>query len=429
MLGARSVKIRSLVTALVAVLFFLVPDLRAQHEVIVLTYAGPISPGAAEYIMRGIAESEARNASALVLQIDTPGGLDSSMRQIVQREMSARVPVIAFVAPQGARAASAGCIIVLGAEVAAMAPGTNIGAAHPIYSSGGTVSEKIVNDSAAYARSLAGAHHRNSAWAERAVRESVSATAEEALSLRVIDLMANDVPQLLSALDGRVLHLPTGDTKLMLNGVQVSSLEMDFREKVLGVLTDPTIAYLLFLLGVLAIVVEVYAPHGFVTGTVGVVAVLLALVGLANLPVQISGLALLLLGMALLGLELKITSHGFLTLLGLIAFVFGSLLLLPRIPGYRISPFAIGTVALVWAGMLGAVVRLVLRSRRAPVITGTDRLTGRAGVAKTDLSPRGVVLVGSEDWDAIAEIPPIARGERISVTSVDGLTLHVRRIS
>lgn len=429
MLGARRMKIRNLVTALVAALIFLVPASRAQREVVVLSYAGAISPAAAEYIERGIGEAEARNAAAVVLQLDTSGGLDSSMRQIVQREMKARVPVIAFVAPPGARAASAGCIIVLGAEVAAMAPGTNIGAAHPIYSSGGTVSEKIVNDSAAYARSLADAHHRNSAWAERAVRESVSATAEEALSLRVIDIMANDVQQLLSALDGRVLHRPIGDTKLTFTGVQQSSLEMDFREKFLGVLTDPTVAYLLFLLGALAIVVEISAPHGFVTGTVGVVAVLLALVGLANLPVQISGLALLLFGMALLGLELKITSHGFLTLLGLVAFVFGSLLLLPRIPGYRISPFAIGAVALVWAGMLGAVARLVLRSRHAPLLTGTHRVTGREGVAKTDLSPRGVVLVDSEDWDAVAETPPIARGERVSVTSVDGLTLHVRRIS
>jgi membrane-bound serine protease (ClpP class) len=422
-------KTRHLVTTLVAALVSLVPVSRAQQEVVVLSYAGPISPVAAEYIARGIGEAEARNAAALVLELDTPGGLDSSMRKIVQSEMNARVPVIAFVAPRGARAASAGCIIVLGAEVAVMAPGTNIGAAHPVYSSGGAVSEKIVNDSAAYARSLADVHHRNAAWAERAVRESVSVTAEEALSLRVVDLLADDVPQLLSLLDGRVLHRPSGDTKLALHGAEPSLLEMDLREKVFGALTDPTIAYLLLLLGALAIVVEISAPHGFVTGTVGLVAVLLALVGLANLPVEISGLALLLLGMALLGLELKVTSHGLLTLLGLVAFVFGSLLLLPRIPGYRISPFAIATVALVWAVILGAVVRVVLAARHAPVLTGVHRVAGREGLAKTDLSPRGVVLVGSEDWDALALTPPIARGERVSVVSVDGLTLHVRRIS
>jgi membrane-bound serine protease (ClpP class) len=415
--------------ALVAAIIFCAPAARAQHEVVVLPYAGPISPASAEFIERGIADAEARNAAAVILELDTPGGLDSSMRRIVQREMNARVPVIVFVAPRGARAASAGCIIALAADMVAMAPGTNIGAAHPVYASGGVVSDKIVNDSAAYARSLADAHHRDTAWAERAVRESVSATAEEALSLHLIDAISGDIPQLLTALNGRTWHRANGDMTVALAGAPAVRLEMDLREKVLGVLTEPTVAYLLFLLGALAIVMEIFAPHGYVTGTVGLAAVLLALVGLASLPVQLSGLALLLIGMTLLGLELKITSHGVLTLLGLVAFVFGSLLLLPRIPGYRISVFAIGTVTLVWAVMLGAVVRVVLRSRHAPVLMGIHRVAGREGVAKTELSPRGVVLVGGEEWDAVAEAPPIPRGERISVVSVDGLTLHVRRIS
>ncbi len=414
---------------LVATAIFCGPAARAQHEVIVLPYAGPISPASAEFIERGIGEAEARNAAAVILELDTPGGLDSSMRRIVQREMNAHVPVIVFVAPRGARAASAGCIIALGADMVAMAPGTNIGAAHPVYASGGVVSEKIVNDSAAYARSLADAHHRNTAWAERAVRESVSATAEEALSLHLIDVLAGDIPQLLTALNGKTWHRANGDMTLSLAGAQTVRLEMDLREKVLGALTEPTVAYLLLLLGALAIVMEISAPHGYVTGTIGLAAVLLALVGLANLPVQLSGLALLLIGMTLLGLELKITSHGVLTLLGLVAFVFGSLLLLPRIPGYRISVFAIGTVTLVWVVMLGAVVRVVLSSRHAPVLMGVHRVAGREGVTKTELAPRGVVLVGGEDWDAVAETPPIPRGERISVVSVDGLTLHVRRIS
>jgi membrane-bound serine protease (ClpP class) len=415
--------------ALFAGLVFLAPVARAQHEVVVLPYAGPISPASAEFIERGIADAEARNAAAVILELDTPGGLDSSMRRIVQREMNARVPVIVFVAPRGARAASAGCIIALGADVIAMAPGTNIGAAHPVYASGGAVSDKIVNDSAAYAVALADVQQHNGLWAAQAVRDSVSASAQEALSLHVIDVIADDLPQLLTAVDGRTWHRGNSDTKLSLAGAQTVRIEMDLREKALGVLTEPTVAYLLFLLGALAIVMEIFAPHGYVTGTIGLAAVLLALVGLANLPVQLSGLALLLIGMTLLGLELKITSHGVLTLLGLVAFVFGSLLLLPRIPGYRISLFAIGTVTLVWVVMLGAVVRVVLRSRHAPVLMGAQSVTGRVGVAKTELAPRGVVLVGGEDWDAIAEAPPIPRGERISVVSVDGLTLHVRRIS
>lgn len=404
----------------------LAPVSGAQQEIVVLPYAGPIGAASVEYIERGISEAEARKATAVVLELDTPGGLDSSMRQIIQREMNARIPVIAFVAPRGARAASAGCLIVLGADVAAMAPGTNIGAAHPIYATGGTVPEKIVNDAAGYARSLAMANKRNAQWAERAVRESVSATDQEALSLGVIDLTANDVADLLSRLNGRAIHRANGDVTLELAGARAVTIEPDAREKILGVLTDPTIAYVLLLLGVLAILVEIFAPHGFLTGTLGFVAVLLSLVGLMNLPVQISGLALLLVGIVLLGLELKITSHGALTLLGIVAFVFGSILLLPRIPGYSISPFAIGTVAFLWAAILGVVVRLVLRARRQPVITGINRVEGCAGVAKTDIAPRGVVHVNGEDWDALADTP-ILKGDRVMVLSVKGLTVNVRK--
>jgi membrane-bound serine protease (ClpP class) len=414
---------------LLGAVVFLVPVASAQHEVVILPYAGPISPASAEYITRGIGEAESRNAAAVLIELDTPGGLDSSMRQIIQREMNARVPVIVFVAPSGARAASAGCIIVLAADIAAMAPGTNIGAAHPVYASGGAVSEKIVNDSAAYARSIAAVHKRNAEWAERAVRESVSATAQEALSLGAIDLTANDIASLLAALNGRTIHRATGDVTLVLAGASTVTTEMDTREKLLEVLTDPTVAYLLLLLGLLAVVIEIFAPHGFVTGTIGVVAVVLALVGIVNLPVQISGIALLALGMALLGLELKITSHGVLTFIGLVSFVFGSLLLLPRIPGFRISPYAIAAVTLLWVLMLGAVVRLVLRARHRPVLTGIQRVAGRTGIAKTKLAPRGVVLVNGEDWNAVADPSPVAQGDAVTVVSVDGLTLHVRKNS
>jgi membrane-bound serine protease (ClpP class) len=212
-------------------------------SVVVLTYSGPINPASAEFVARGISEAEARNAAAFVLQLDTPGGLDSSMREIIQREMNARVPVIVFVAPRGARAASAGCIIVLAADVAAMAPGTNMGAAHPIYISGGTVSEKILNDAAAYARSIASARHRNSEWAERAVRESVSATSQEALSLNIIDLTANDVTELLSKLDSKTIHRADGDITLSLAGATQIEIAMDSRERILETLTDPTLAY------------------------------------------------------------------------------------------------------------------------------------------------------------------------------------------
>ncbi|MFZ0211214.1 MAG: nodulation protein NfeD [Candidatus Acidiferrales bacterium] len=416
-------------TLLFMLLFAFPAPAAATGEVVVLTYTGPINPASAGYISRGIADAEARRAAAVILQLDTPGGLDSSMRTIVQAEMNARIPVVVYVAPKGARAASAGCFIVLAADVAAMAPGTNIGAAHPIFLNGGTVSEKILNDAAAYARSIAGARRRNADWAEKAVRQSVSLPESDALQQDVIDLAANDLPDLLRQLNGRVVHMTGGDVTLSLTGAQQIFIGMNWREQILDTLTDPTIAYLLFLIGMLAILIEIFAPHGFVTGSLGAVAVLLALIGLANLPVNLAGVLLLVLGMVLFGLELKITSHGLLTLAGLVAFIFGSFLLLPRLPGYRISIWAIGTVALLWVVMLCLVVRLVLKARRAPPITGVQRVVGSIGRAKTELAPRGVVLVNGEDWDARADAPPIGRGEKIEVMEIQGLTLRVRKIA
>lgn len=401
----------------------------AQGRVLVLPYSGPIGPATADYFERGIAQGELQNASAIIIELDTPGGLDSSMRQIVQREMSSRVPVVVFVAPAGARAASAGCIIALGADVIAMAPGTNIGAAHPVYADGSTVAQKIVNDAAAYARSLAGVHGRNVQWAERAVRESVSASAQEAVQSGIADLSAADLNDLLAKLDGRQIHRASGSATIVTKGASAAVVELDTREKLVAVVTNPTIAYLLFLLGALAILIEIFAPHGFVTGTIGFLAILASLAGIVDLPIQVAGAALLIAGMVLLGLELKITSHGALTVIGLIAFIAGSFLVLPRMPGFAISVWAIVTVSILWAAMIGGVVRLVVRSQHAPVLTGVQRFAGKTGVAKTDIAPRGVVLVNGEDWDALADASPISRGERIAVDSVEGLTLHVRKIS
>ena len=398
-------------------------------EVVVLTYAGPIGPMSAEYIARGIGEAEARRAVVVILRLDTPGGLDASMRQIIQREMNAQVPVVVYVAPRGARAASAGCLIVFAADVAAMAPGTNIGAAHPVSLSGGALSEKVVNDAVAYARSLAAARHRNQDWPEKAVRESASLPEAEALRMDVVDLAAADLNDLLAKLNGRVLHGSTGDVTLELAGARMVWVEMNARERFFNTLANPNLAYVLFLLGVLAIVVEVFAPHGFVTGTLGAVALLLGLMGMAHLPVQWVGGALLLLGMILLVLELKIISHGLRTLAGLVVLVLGSVLLFPRVPGYQVSWWVIAAACSLWAAGLTVVVRLVLRARRSPVLMGVERLVGSFGVAKTELAPRGVVLLGGEDWDAEADPAPVARGEKVQVLAVQGLTLRVRKLS
>jgi membrane-bound serine protease (ClpP class) len=402
------------------------------REVIVLRYAGPIGPVAVSYINRGIAEAERRGAAAVVLELDTPGGLGSSMREIIQREMNTTVPVVVYVAPRGARAASAGCLIVMAADVAAMAPGTTIGAAHPVGPSGGPVSEKILNDEASYARVLAATHHRNQDWAEQAVRNSVSATADQALAGGVVDLMAADLNDLLGQIEGRRLAAMKGGQTLQLAPVQLTYVDMDWREELLGVLAQPDLAYLLVLLGLLAIIVEVFAPHGLVTGTAGALALLVGLVGLALVPVDAIGLALVVLGLVLLVLELKLSLHGVLTLVGAGLFVLGSLLLVPRVPGYHLSTWLVALVALAWVAVTGAALRKVMLARRRPVLTGIERMVGAVGVAKTNLAPRGVVLVGSEDWDAEADpsgAGPVGAGEQVRVTEVHGLTLRVRKVS
>lgn len=399
------------------------------REVVVLRYAGPIGPVAVSYIDRGIGEAERRGAAAVVLELDTPGGLGSSMRQIIQREMNATIPVVVYVAPRGARAASAGCLIVLASDVAAMAPGTTIGAAHPVGPSGGAVSEKILNDEASYARVLAAAHHRNQDWAEQAVRESVSATADQAVADGVVDFMAADLNDLLRQMEGRRISDFKGGGALALAPVRITNVDMDWRERLLGGLAQPDLAYLLVLLGLLAIIVEVFAPHGLVTGTMGALALLVGLVGLALVPVDAIGLALVVLGLVLLVLELKLSLHGLLTLGGAGLFVLGSLLLVPRVPGYQLSTWLVALVALAWVGVTGMALRQVMLARRKPVLTGIERMVGATGVAKTNLAPRGVVLVGSEDWDAEAEPGPVGAGESVRVIEVRGLTLRVRKVS
>jgi membrane-bound serine protease (ClpP class) len=396
-------------------------------EVVVLTYQDAIGPVAAEYVERGIREAEARRAAAVILRLDTPGGLDSSMRRIIHQTMNAQVPVVVYVAPRGARAASAGCLIVFAADVAAMAPGTNLGAAHPLYITGEPVSEKVLNDAVAYARSLAAANNRNADWAEKAVRENASIPQGEAVQLKVVDLAANDVDDLLRQLDGRVVRTGTGEVTLRLSGARPLWLEMSWRERFLKALTNPTLAYLLLVLGTLAIIFELVTPGGFLAGAFGGVAVVLALVGLVNLPVQLSGAALLVLGLVLFVAELKIMSHGLLTLAGVVSFILGSLLLFPRVPGYRVSWWAIGTMVLFWAAAFSIVFRLVLKAHRRPVLAGVEGLVGAAGVAKTELALRGIVLVEGEDWNAEAESAPIAAGEKVQVLGVQGLTLRVRK--
>jgi len=397
---------------------------------LVLTVRGPITPSVAEYVERGVARAEAQGAPLLVLELDTPGGLDSATRVITRALLNAQVPAAVFVAPSGARAASAGAFITIAAEIAAMAPGTNIGAAHPVNLLGKSdevSAQKAVNDAAASLRSIAERRGRNGDWAEKAVRESTSLTATQALEQKVVDLLAPDLPGLLAALEGRTLAREGGPRVLATRGLAVERVPMDWRRRLLAALGDPNIAYLLLTVGMLGIFFELSHPGVIFPGVIGGIAMVLGLYALQALPVSGAGLLLILLAGVLLFAELNVASHGILGTGGVIALALGSLLLArsPQ-PWLRVSlTVAVPVVAAVSLFSL-VVLRLVLRARRRPPATGSEAMRGQVGEAVEDLAPAGKVFVRGEVWDAVS--PEVVRkGDRVRVEAVRGLTLEVRR--
>ncbi len=408
--------------------------LAAGPGIVVLTAKGAVTPAMAGYIDRGIGEAEARGAIAVVLQLDTPGGLDTAMRDIVQRINNARVPVIVFVGPAGARAASAGAFITLAAPVAVMAPNTAIGAAHPVGGGGqqieGPLKDKVVNDAVAYIRGIAQLRGRNAGWAERAVRESISASAEEAVAMGVVDFMAVDVNEVLSKLDGRRVRLLSGEVVLHSQGEPAIAIGMNPIESLLQAIADPNIAYLLLSLAMLGLFLELSHPGLLLPGILGGISLLLAFYALGTLPFNIAGLLLIGLGFLFLGAEIWITSHGLLAVGGLVSLTLGSFILFSGAgPNFQINPLLIlavvGGLGLFFFLMLGA----VIRSRRNTQQPALDRMAGSRGWARTDLRPEGTVLVHGELWSARTSGEPIAAGERIEVLSLDGMTLEVVRPS
>ena len=420
--------------------------------VVVLTQNGGIGPASAEYLHHGIAKAAEMNARLIVLRMDTPGGLDVSMREIIKDILASPVPVAAFVAPNGARAASAGTYILYASHFAAMAPATNLGAATPIAigepdavsepqrkSAKGKDAEseapaksnrqalmaKQVNDAAAYIRGLAQLRGRNAEWADKAVREAVSLSSREALELKVIDVVADDVPQLLQRLDGRKVSAPGRESALATVGAATVEILPDWRNRVLAAITDPSLAYFLLLIGIYGLFFEFFSPGFVAPGVIGGICLLVALFALHLLPVSYTGFALIVLGIGLMVAEHFVAGFGILGLGGIVAFVIGSIMLFDtESPGFGVPLPLVGGAAAVSALVLLATLRFALKSRSRPVVSGREYLIGAAGEIVENAGGECYARVQGEIWK-VRSAGPLARGQGVRVSGIDGLVLAV----
>ncbi|MGZ8916014.1 MAG: NfeD family protein [Methylobacter sp.] len=418
---------------------------RITHSihVVQLELEGPIGPASSDYVARSLDSADVSKASLVILRMDTPGGLDIAMREIIKKIIASPVPVAVYVAPGGARAASAGTYILYASHIAVMAPGTNLGAATPVNlpmptsldeekseTKGKTehasvMERKMTNDAAAYIRGLATLRGRNAGWAEKAVRESVSLSAEEALALHVIDLLAADVNDLLKKIDGRLVNVLGQTVKLNLAGARIETIEPDWRNRLLAAIANPNIAYVLMLLGIYGLILEFYHPGTVAPGTIGAICLLLALYAFQALSVNYAGLALILLGLGLMTAEAFAPSFGILGIGGMTAFVFGSIILMDtEITGPEVSPAVIAAFAISSAVLCIAVTRLLLRARNKPVVAGREQLIGSIGTAMEDFAIEGRVWVHSEAWAAHAG-QPVHHGQKVKIIAIKGLTLTV----
>ncbi len=447
-----------------AVLLGLMSPAGAGGAAVLLEIKGPIGPATSDYVSRGLETAAAEGATVVILQMDTPGGLDTSMREIIQAILASPVPVVSYVAPSGAHAASAGTFISYASHVAAMAPGTNLGAATPVAVGGpgmpprppdrdpddgkGTDSEekskdkgaepmkpaasaaspmerKVESDARAYIRSLAQMRGRNADWGEKAVSEAASLSAEEALRENVIDLMATDIRDLLAKLDGREVVVSGEPRRLETSALGVTPVKADWRTQFLAVITNPNVAYILMLIGIYGLLFEFYSPGLVGPGVIGGICLLLALYAFHVLPVDYTGLALTLLGVALMAAEAFLPSFGILGIGGIAAFVVGSVMLMDTdVPGFTIAWQLVGTIALAAGGVLMAVLTLLARSRRRAVVAGPEQMINDSGPVLHWAGHEGTVRIHGEIWRARAEAS-LSPGQQVRVVRIDGLTLDV----
>jgi membrane-bound serine protease (ClpP class) len=411
----------------------------ARGAVFVLAIDGVIGPPTSGYLERALAEAARQDAQLVVIALDTPGGLVTSTREMTQAILASPVPVAVYVTPSGARAASAGLFLLASAHVAAMAPGSNTGAAHPVglgEEAGEVEAAKAVNDAAASIRALGQARGRNVEWLEQAVRESVSVTAEEALDLGVIDVIAVDLDSLLVQLDGRSLQTASGPVTLAVAEAPRHEAPMNFAEQVLHVISDPNIAFVLLSVGSLGLIAELYNPGSLIPGISGAIALILAFYSLGNLPTNWAGVALLGLGLVLFVAELNTEGTGFLGIGALVAFVLGGLLMFrpfapvsPEMPAVAVNPWLLVGATAVLGGSLFVIVRQVMRARRAPVVTGPEQFIGRTARVHTALAPRGRVWFEGQTWHAtLRDGGGAPAGATVRIVGRDGLTLLVEAV-
>jgi membrane-bound serine protease (ClpP class) len=413
-------------------LFLAVAGVHGSEKVVLIRVDGTINPATAEYILNSITKAEDAKASALVIEMNTPGGLLESTRNIVQGILSSSVPIIVYIFPSGSRAGSAGVFITLSANIAAMAPGTNIGAAHPvgegISDTASVMSEKITNDAAAFVRAIAQKRHRNVAWAEEAVRRSISNSDSEAFKQNVIDLISPSLDNLLKEIDGKSVETSKGVVTLRTANAQIEFLPMNWREKFLGTISDPNITYILMMVGVFGIMFELFNPGAILPGVVGAISLILAFYSFQTLPINYAGLALIVLAIILFIAEIKIMSHGILAIGGIISLFLGSVMLVS-------SPFEIASISLsviittvaVTAVFFLWIIGLGLRAQQRKPATGLDALIGEIGVVVTEISPgsAGQVKVHGEIWRAVAE-DVLNVGDEVTVESFANWTLKVK---
>ena len=396
-------------------------------EVTIIEVEGPINPGSASFLTRGLEDAEKRGSELVIIRLDTPGGLVPSMRVMVKGIMNSPVPVVVYVAPRGAGAASAGVMITVSAHVAAMAPGTNIGAAHPVGAGGKDIdkdmSEKVVNDMASYGRGIAQEKGRNADWVERAIRESVSITAEEAVERKVVDLVAADLDELLKLLDGREIHLMRGKVILKTKDLEKVYYSPGFRDSVLKVISDPNIAYILMMIGLAGLYFELSHPGAIFPGVIGAISLILAFYSFQTLPVNYAGLLLIALAIVFFIAEIMVSSYGILSLGGIVSLTLGSIMLFEDV---RVSLQLMAPTLVLVGGFFVVVSTLAFRAYRAKPQTGMEGLIGEVGVVEKTIDPEGLVFVHGEYWRAVST-QRLEPGERVAVEEVNGLVLKVRK--